>query len=83
MAQGVIDFEDFGAVDALRVLGRRCAALGHVAGGEVFGDLARVEFVLQGYLHGVFSECDGAEGGCFGVYAGDAGDEEVGFGEVE
>ena len=83
MAEGVVDFEDFGAVDGLRVLGGGCAALGDVAGGEVGGDFAGVEFVLEGYLDGVAGEGDGGEGGDFGVYACDAGDEEVGFCEVE
>lgn len=47
VAEGVVDFEDFGPVDALWVFGRDDAALRDVARGEVCGDLARVEFVLQ------------------------------------
>lgn len=53
LAQGVVYFEDFGAVDALRVFGGHHAALRDVAGGEVGGDLARVEFVLEGHWDGV------------------------------
>lgn len=83
LPQRVVDFEDLGAVDALRVLRGGGAALRDVAGGEVRGDFARVELVLQGDLDGVAREGDGAEGGDFGVDAGDAGDEEVGFCEVE
>lgn len=83
LPQCVADFEDFGTVDTLRVLCRRGTALRHIAGGEISGYLARVELVLQRYLYGVAGEGDGAEGCNFGVYACNAGDEEVGFCEVE
>ena len=50
-----------------------------VAGGEIGGDLAGVELVLQGYLDGEAGEGYGAEGSDFGGDAGDTGDEEVGL----
>ena len=49
VSQGFVDFEDFGAVDALGVFRGDDAALRDVACGEVCGDFARVEFVLQGH----------------------------------
>lgn len=83
VAQGGVDFEDFGAIDVDGVLIGGEGAQRDVSRGEVGGDLARVELVLEGDLHGVFGEGDGREGRDFGVDAGDAGDHEVRFAKVE
>ena len=69
-----VDFEHFGAVDALRVFRRRRAALRDVTRAEVRGDLARVELVLQRDLHRVPGEGHGGDGCDFGIDAGDARD---------
>ena len=54
-----------------------------VAGAEIAGDFAGVEFVLQRYLDGVAGKGYGAQGSNFRADAGNTGDEEVCFPEVE
>lgn len=46
-------------------------------------DFTGIEFVLQRDLDGEFCERDVGEGSVVGIDAGDAGDEEVCFSEVE
>lgn len=79
----VIELEDLGAVDTLRVLRWRGRALRDVAGREVAGDLSSIKLILKCYLHGVTGEGDGAESRYFRVDASYTGDEKVGCSEVE
>lgn len=83
IAQIGVHLEDFGAVDAGGVLVGGVGALGDVAGGEVVGEFAEVDLVLQGNLDGVSGEGGTADGGDLGVDTGDTSNEEVGVGEVK
>lgn len=83
VAERLAHFKDFGSVDAAGVLVWGVCSLRDVAGGEVGGDLAGIEFVLQGNLDGVLAECDVCEGAIFGVYASNSTDEEVCLLQVE
>ena len=75
MLEVLVDFEDFGAVDGLRVFGGGGAADRDVAGGVVAGQVADVELVLESDLDCKAGDCDAADGGYFGV---DAGCDELG-----
>ena len=83
LAQRVVELEDLCAEEELWILAGVLGTEGDVARGEVCGDRAGVEFVLEAGLDGVAGEGDGAEGAVFGVDGGYACDEEVGPREVE
>ncbi len=78
VAEGLADFENFGAVDAAGVLVWGVCSLRNVTRGEVGGDLAGVKFVLESDLDGVLAECYISEGAIFGVYASNSTDHKVG-----
>lgn len=82
-----VEAEDY-AVVAVEAGGAGLLVRGGLADGdEAVGpcgwDLAGVKFVGEGAFDDVLGEDDGGEGALRGRDAGDAGDEEVGAGEVE
>lgn len=83
IAQCLIDLEDFGSVDASRVLVRCVGALRHISRGEILRDLSCVKLVLQRDLNRVFGQGNISEGALLWVDACDSGDQEVCLGKVE
>lgn len=83
LAQIVVDFEDLGAVDVHGVFCGTEGSQWHIAGGEVVGNLPRIELVLQSDLDGVFGKCYRPQSGYFRADTSNASNHEVGLGEVE
>ena len=78
-----IDFKHLGTVDEAGVLPWGTRAHGEITGGIVLRQFSQINLVLQRHLNRISGEIGRAGGGSLGVDARDAGDEEIGLGEIE
>ncbi|KAG9755148.1 purine nucleoside permease, partial [Aureobasidium melanogenum] len=83
LLQVLVDLEDLGTVDVLRVLGRAGGTKRDVSSAVVGRDIAGIELVLKSDLDGVASEGDGTDGSDLGVDSSNTGNHEVRGGQVE